>query len=148
MRSLDWFCRRLLATFVLAAGLLAAPLQAEENPSRSPAWQTVISGQIQAFRDRDAPTAFNFAGTAFKIGFQNADVFFETIVRAGYGPIMDSRAHSFGDYRMVGELAVLQRVTLLGRDQRFYEAIYQLVDEPDGWRVQGVQLFLQPGMAT
>jgi hypothetical protein len=148
MRSLDWSHRHMLAALAFVACLLAMPLQAEEKSSEGRAWQEVISGQIQAFRDHDAPTAFNYAGAAFKISFQNADVFFEAIIRSGYGPIVASSSHSFGDYRMIGELVVLQRVTLLGGDLRFYEAIYQLVEEPDGWRVQGVQLFLQPGMAT
>lgn len=149
MRSLYVACRHGLAALVIAFGLLALPSPAEEPPDLvAAAWQEVISGQIQAFRERDAPTAFGYAGAAFQVSFQNADIFFETIVRSGYAPIVDSHSHSFGDYRMIGGMAVLQQVTLVGSDQQLYGAIYQLTEEPEGWRVQGVQLFRQQGMAT
>lgn len=45
-------------------------------------------------------------------------------------------------------MVVLQQVTLVGKDQWLYGAIYQLIEEPEGWRVQGVQLYRQQGMAT
>ncbi len=148
MRTLNVACRHWIAVLAVVLGVFAVPAAAEAPETAAAAWQQVISGQIQAFREHDAPTAFNYAGAAFKISFQNADVFFESIVRAGYAPIMDSRSHSFGDYRMIGSAAVLQQVTLVGNDLQLYEAIYQLIEEPDGWRVQGVQLFAQQGMAT
>lgn len=149
MRSLYLACRRWLAATVIGLGVLAVPALAQEPPETdTAAWQEVISGQIRAFRAGDAPAAFNYAGAAFRVSFQNAEVFFETIVRSGYAPIMESHSHSFGDYQMVGDTAVLQLVRLVGNDLQLYEAVYQLVEEPDGWRVQGVQLFRQQGMAT
>jgi hypothetical protein len=150
MRSLYAACRSWISVLGITLAMLAAPSPAQEAlDTATPApWQEVISGQIQAFRDRDAPTAFSYAGTAFQISFQNAEIFFETIVRSGYAPIMDSHSHSFGDYLMISSRAVLQRVRLVGIDLQLYEAIYQLIEEPDGWRVQGVQLFRQRGMAS
>jgi hypothetical protein len=149
MRSLYVACRRGIAALAIALGMLVVSSPAQEPPSAAPAaWQEVISGQIQAFRDRDAPTAFSYAGAAFQVSFQNADIFFETIVRSGYAPIMESHSHSFGGYRMLGGKAVLQQVRLVGNNQQLYEAIYQLIEEPEGWRVQGVRLFRRQGMAT
>lgn len=149
MRSIYSAFRSVLAALSLALAVLATPALAEDVPSASAApWQDVISGQIQAFRDRDAPTAFGYAGAAFQVSFQNAEIFFETIVTSGYGPIMDSHSHSFGEYQMVGGAAVLQRVRLIGGDLQLYDAIYQLIEEPEGWRVQGVQLFRQQGMVS
>ena len=37
---------------------------------------------------------------------------------------------------------------LVGNDQSLYEAFYQLAEEKDGWRVQGVQLVKQAGMGV
>lgn len=150
MRSIHGACRRVFGAFAfVVACAIAAPVAAEDGsgPAAAP-WQEVISGQIQAFRERDAPTAFDYAGTAFKISFQDAEVFFEAIVQSGYEPIMESHSHRFGSYEQIGSMVVLQQVMLVGNDLQYYGAIYQLIEEPDGWRVQGVHLYRQPGMAT
>jgi hypothetical protein len=42
----------------------------------------------------------------------------------------------------------LQDVKLLGTDQSVYEAIYQMVKEPEGWRVAGVQLLKTPAIGV
>ncbi|HEV7275134.1 MAG TPA: DUF4864 domain-containing protein [Devosiaceae bacterium] len=147
MRSIYRACRRALAAVAIAVAVVV-PASAEEDIPAAAAWQEVISGQIQAFRERDAPAAFDYAGAAFKVSFQNAEIFFETIMQSGYEPIVDSRSHSFGTYEQVGTMVVLQQVTLVGSDLQLYGAIYQLIEEPEGWRVQGVQLYRQQGMAT
>lgn len=147
MRSFQTACRHWL-TAALFAIVVAGPASAQQETEAAAVWQAVISGQIQAFRERDAPAAFDYAGAAFKVSFQNAEIFFETILQSGYEPIVESRSHSFGTYERIGAVVVLQQVTLVGNDLQLYGAIYQLIEEPEGWRVQGVQLFRQPGMAT
>jgi hypothetical protein len=43
----------------------------------------------------------------------------------------------------------MQVVRFVGPDQGLYEALYQLVDEPDvGWRVQGVVLKKEAGIGV
>lgn len=138
---------------ILAGLALAAPAagQGLDAPAAEEAvatpWQDVITSQIQAFRDRDASTAFSYAGAGFQVTFQNAEVFFEAIVSSGYAPIMESRSHSFGVFQRFGEEGVVQEVRLVGKDQELYTAIYQLTEEEVGWRVQGVQLVRQDGVA-
>lgn len=140
---------------VSAAGLLAAllmlgaqALAQDEAPSvvALEPWQGVITSQIEAFRAKDAPGAFQYAGSGFQRVFSSAQVFFDTIISAGYAPIMESRSHSFGRFMMFGDKAVLQEVRLVGNDQTLYEAFYQLTEEADGWRVQGVQLLKRSGV--
>ena len=123
-------------------GIAAPPPAVVATP-----WQDVISSQIQAFRDGDAPAAFSYAGAGFQVTFPSAEVFFEAIVNSGYAPIMESRSHSFGIYQLIGEAGVVQEVRLVGKDQELYTAIYQLTQEEAGWRVQGVQLVRQAGVA-
>ena len=126
---------------------LDAPSRAEDaaTPVATP-WQDVITSQIQAFRDHDAPAALSYAGMGFQATFPTPEAFFIAIISSGYAPIMESRSHSFGEFRMVGEASVAQQVKFVGTNQDLYEAIYMLTEEESGWRVQGVQLLKQPGI--
>ena len=137
---------RILAWVAALVVVVALAVPAAAQTALTP-WQDVITKQIQAFRDRDAPAAFSYAGSAFQVTFQNAEVFFEAIMNSGYAPIGDSTSHSFGEYRMFGERGVVQEVKIIGKDQDIYGALYQLTEEEAGWRVQGVQLLKRPGVA-
>jgi hypothetical protein len=141
--------RPLIIGFV-ALIALGLPAFAQDEPAAPPAetpWQDVISSQIQAFREHDAPGAFMYAGAGFQVSFPSAEAFFNAIVTSGYAPIMESVSHSFGEYRMLGPAAVIQEVRLVGKGQELYGALYQLSEEEAGWRVQGVQLYRQQGVA-
>lgn len=122
----------------------AAQAQTEES-----AWQAVVSGQIEAFRAGDGEAALGFAGGGFHRQFSDPDAFLAAIVASGYGPIVESRSHSFGPFTRVNERLVMQVVRLVGPDQSLYEALYQLGDEPDaGWRVLSVILRNAPGVGV
>lgn len=151
MRSVTQF--RFVLAMLSGIALVVAPAAAQspeisagEEVTATP-WQDVVSSQIQAFRDHDAPTAFSYAGAGFQVTFQNAEVFFEAIVNSGYAPIMESRSHSFGDFQRLGGVGVIQEVRLVGEGQELYTAIYQLTEEEVGWRVQSVQLVRKAGVA-
>ncbi|HEY0918323.1 DUF4864 domain-containing protein [Devosia sp.] len=144
MRSLSGM-RLLLVSIALAAAGLAVPAGGEDAASPE-AWQAVISSQIQAFREHDAPEAFSHAGIAFQAAFPNAEIFFLAIVQSGYAPIMESGSHHFGAFRL-GPDGVMQSVTFVGKDQSLYDAVYQLTEESGHWRVQGVQLMPPRGVA-
>ena len=135
---------------VVALLIVIAPSMGQETPApdvvETP-WQDVISSQIQAFRDRDAPGAFMYAGASFHVQFPDAETFFNTIMGSGYSPIMDSMSHSFGEFRMIGTDGVIQEVRLIGVNQELFGALYQLTEEQGGWRVQGVQLYREQGVA-
>ena len=134
---------------VLAGMLLAGSALAEDTVAPAVTiepWQEVITGQIDAFRHKDAPGAFQYAAAAFQTGFPSAEAFFVAIVASGYAPIMESRSHTFGQFKKLDENTVLQEVKLVGNHQSLYEAFYQLRQETVGWRVAGVQLMKQPGM--
>jgi hypothetical protein len=137
--------RAILALVLIAMALVApAMAQSEEAP-----WQAVVTGQIEAFRTGDGVAALNYAGAGFKAQFEDPNDFIKAITAAGYGPIVASRSHSFGDYNKVSDSEVLQVVKFVGPDQGLYEALYQMVDEPGtGWRVQGVVLRREPGVGV
>lgn len=138
-----------LAGALAALLLLGATAWAEEPvapAATAEPWQSVITSQIEAFRAKDAPGAFQWAGAGFQVAFPSPEAFFAAIVGSGYAPIMESRSHSFGKFQKLGDKSVLQEVKLLGNDQGLYEAFYMLAEEANGWRVQGVQLAKQPGV--
>ncbi|MDB5542275.1 MAG: Type topoisomerase gyrase/topo topoisomerase subunit [Devosia sp.] len=143
---------RTLATgffgLLLLVGTVAQAEDAVAPPATIEPWQSVITSQIEAFRIKDAPGAFQYAGAGFQKMFPTAEAFFVAIITSGYSPIMESRSHTFGEFRMTGDKAVVQEVRLVGNDQSLYEAFYQLAEEPNGWRVEGVQLLKQPGMGV
>jgi hypothetical protein len=142
---------------LIGLALIAAPAIGQDTMAPAPApevtapaemaWQEIVSNQIQAFRDHNAPGAFMYAAAAFQTSYPSAEAFFVAIVNMGYAPIMESTSHSFGAFRMVDDTIVIQEVGFVGKDQERYGAIYQLGLEESGWRVQGVQLFRQQGIA-
>jgi len=118
----------------------AAPMSAE--------WQAVITGQVDAFHAEDGTAALGFAGSGFKARFTDPAVFLQAIREWGYGAIMESSSHSFGAYQLIDPDHVLQIVDFMGPDQVIYRAAYQLVREPDGWRIAGVQMMKTGGMGA
>lgn len=137
--------RMILALTMMLIGLVAPALAQDDTP-----WQASVSGQIEALRTGDGEAALGFAGQGFRLQFDGQPEAFVAAIKAlGYTPIVESRSHSFGEFNKVGDGAVVQVVKFVGRDQSLYEALYQLVDEPDeGWRVQGVILRKEAGIGV
>ena len=140
MQALAMPCRLWFAAVLLCFSALVAPVNAQEVQPNDTPWQEVITGQVQAFRNHDAPAALSFAGAGFQARFKSPEEFFVVIVSSGYAPIMESRSHSFGAFQKIDDKTVAQQVRFSGVDQRLYEAVYVLIEEEGGWRVQGVQL--------
>jgi hypothetical protein len=115
---------------------LPAPAQ---QPDKRTEWQSVITRQIEAFRASDGTAALNCAGQSFRDAFKNPTEFYEFIANSEYSPIVKSSSHTFGEFKIAeDEATVLQIVSITGRDQRVYKAIYEMTRETDGWKVQGV----------
>jgi hypothetical protein len=110
-------------------------------------WQSVITGQIEAFRHHDATSAFSYAGAVFRVSFPDAATFYEVILASGYEPLMKSRTHTFGEFVRIDNKTVAQLVHIVGSDNLLYEALFRMGEEPDGWRVEGVALAKKPGVA-
>ncbi len=152
------YLRAMLAVLMLAGGAVAVETPAapavpaapdgQATPAIETPWQDVITSQIEAFRAHDAPGAFQYAAAGFQTAFPNAESFFAAIIGSGYAPIMDSTAHSFGEFTRLDEHSVAQMVTLTAKDLTRFEAIYILTEEEGGWRVSGVQLAKTPGISV
>jgi hypothetical protein len=115
-------------------------------PQEATPWQATVTGQIEALQNGDAEIALGLAGGAFREVYADPERFLADVKRSGYGPIVEARSYSFGSYEKTESGVVLQVVKLVGPGLDLYEAVYQLMDEPDqGWRVLGVVLRKVPG---
>ena len=136
----------LYAAFFLSIAAFAA-MPANAAPM-SDEWQATITGQVEAFHAQDGAAALGFAGSGFKARFTDPASFLQAIRDWGYAAIMDSSSHNFGAYQVIDADHVLQLVTFTGPDQVIYRAVYQLVREPEGWRIAGVQMMKTGGMGA
>lgn len=136
---------RFIAIVVLIALSLMPNLSSGEERTDAP-WQAVISSQIEAFRTKDSAGALAVASAGFRAQFNDPQLFYEAILAAGYGPIMDSRSHTFAEFQRVGADAAVQIVLIVGPDQGLYQALYEMRHEDDGWRVFGVALWREEGV--
>lgn len=147
MRQIALIMRCVLVAFAFSiSGLATVSYAQDAEINQIPGWQVTITNQIEAFRRGDAEAALDLAGMGFKARYDSPSRFYDAIKMSGYGPIVDSRSHSFGGYEMMGSEVVAQVVLLQGPDQGLYQALYQLAAEPDGWRVQGVVLRKRSGV--
>ncbi|MEO6012238.1 MAG: DUF4864 domain-containing protein [Devosia sp.] len=142
MTKLSWF------GVIFSFFLLLVPAAVQAQDEKPDEWQVSISGQIQAFRDKNAPVALSFATQPFKDNYESPEQFFIAIIASGYSPIMESRSHSFGPFKVLEPGVVMQDVKFVGNDQSLYEAIYQMTKEADGWHVGGVQLVKTTGVGV
>ncbi len=119
----------------LQAGLAQAP---EDLKS-------IISRQIDAFRNNDGVTAFGFASLRLRAIFQSPDRFME-MVRRQYAPVYRPERFRFGQTSLETAGRPVQIVDIVDQQGRQWRAVYAFEQHPDGtWRIAGVRLEKLPG---
>lgn len=132
--------RVLLVTAVIAC--LGGAVRAQDaavSVQDHAAIQSVITGQIEAFRRDDAAGAFGYAAPSTQGIFGTADNFI-AMVRRGYPPVY--RPHSV-EFSATAQQdgAIIQNVELTGPDGLPYTARYTMEHEADGsWRIVACEL--------
>ena len=129
-----WLAALLLAGGSLLpaiTGALAQPLDADAQAAGR-----VVMQQLEAFRQDDFTTAYTFASVSVRQLFDRAG--FEQMVRGGYPEIAHSASATIDGSRRgdAGEIYLFIRI--LGDNGRAIEAVYELVVEGAGWRINGV----------
>ena len=134
--------RVFLATAILWAVL--APAGADESDVLQ--GQSVIAGQIDAFRSGDNERAYSYAAPNIKAIFPSVDRFMGMVAN-GYKPVQMPQSYSFGRSRELGDGRIIaQEVLLVGPDGKDYVALYELLRMQDGsLKIMSVQLV--PGKA-
>jgi hypothetical protein len=140
---------RLFLSLLGLVMLLAAPLRAESlSAEDKAAFQSVISGQIEAFRAEDGARAYGYAAPMIKQIFPNPDVFMN-MVRQGYQPVYRPQSFKFGAAGLSASGRPIQRVTVVGPDGITYEAIYTMERQPDGsWQINGCAIVRAPDLGA
>jgi hypothetical protein len=122
----------LLALAALAASRAAAqPLDADAQAAGR-----IVIQQLEAFRRDDFSTAYTFASVTIRQMFDQGR--FEQMVRGGYPEIAHSSSAAIESSRRgdAGEIYLLVRI--VGDNGRAIEAVYELVSESGGWRINSV----------
>ncbi len=124
-----------LLTFL--ALILAQPALAEDATVANPAFQSVITHQLQAMAKDDAQSAYGDAAPNVQLIFPNAEIFMN-MVRGGYAPVYRNKSYGFEGSGLDGNGRPYQRVGIVGADGEQYEAVYFMQQQDDGsWKISG-----------
>jgi hypothetical protein len=128
----------------LPAALLALILATAAPAQTADGIEMTIRSQMDAFLADDFATAFTFASPTIKGIFGTPDNF-GAMVRQGYPMV-----HRPSDVRMLERRAVggttVQRVMVTDAAGRTHVLDYQMIETPQGWQINGVQLL--PGVGV
>ena len=126
---------------------LSAPMAgAQEVMAPSPDIEATITGQFDAFRAEDVAGAWAFASPTIQSLFGSPDRF-ARMVEQGYPMVWAPGQVDFIDLQSFGGILV-QRVQVIDRAGRAHYLGYQMVETPEGWRINGVQLLPAPDVAA
>lgn len=126
---------------MLFAAALSLPAGAQEGPIRE-----AIQSQIDAFRADDFAQAFTFASPSIK-GLFGTPENFGTMVRNGYPMVHRPAEVQMGELREVaGNL--WQRVRIVDQAGRAHLLDYMMVETPEGWQINAVQLLPAPDVGV
>lgn len=128
----------MLKTAVLIAALgVSSAAHAQDSTI-----EDVITGQLQAFNDRDVSEAWEYASPMIQGMFGTPDNF-ANMVRNGYPMVWDNSDVRFLD-RNEFDSRTRQEVQIQGPDGLFYVLDYQMIETPEGWHINGVQVIPSP----
>ncbi|MGJ8612200.1 MAG: DUF4864 domain-containing protein [Octadecabacter sp.] len=108
--------------------------------------EDVITNQLQAFNDRDVAQAWQYASPMIQGIFQTPENF-GLMVENGYPMVWDNSDVRFLDQEPIGP-RTRQEVQIQGPQGLFYILDYQLIETPDGWLIDGVQVIPAPDILS
>ena len=122
-----------LGLYVVLAAVLGAPVFAQQAPI-----QSTITAQIEAFRAADFSRAFTYASPTIHRMFGTPENFGGMVV-TGYPMVVNPAQVEMMDLRDVGG-ALWQRVRITDQKGQSYLLDYQMIEGPDGWLINAVQV--------
>lgn len=128
--------------FLLGVAMAVTASMAQAND----AIESVIGDQLQAFNDRDVEGAWGYASPMIQGLFGNP-VRFGAMVQQGYPMVWDNNDVRFLDLREA-QGAQQQRVMIRDDQGGLHMLEYQMLETPDGWQIDGVQLLLAPDVGA
>lgn len=137
------FLKTTMAALVMSLWAQTASAQ-ELEPN--PAIEGTISSQIEAFRADDFAQAFTFASPNIQGMFGTPDNF-GLMVRQGYPMVWRPGQLNFLELRNDQGL-LWQKVMVQDQDGVFFILDYQMIETPEGWRINGVYLVQAPTLGA
>jgi hypothetical protein len=135
------------ALAVLALLLLPlGPAHAQAAAPDVEAASEPIMKQLDAFRRGDFDTAYTFASTEIRQRFDRVQ--FEAMVRGGYPEIARSVFAMVADGERAPNGNVYLGLKIRGANGVSIEAVYEMVSETGGWKINGVVTKPHPGKAA
>lgn len=132
---------------LLTLALLALPPAAQaQDPGDAPAIEAVISDQLADFNARDVPGAWEHASPMIQDMFGTPETF-GTMVENGYPMVWDNAEARFLGLREEGG-ALRQRVMVEDPQGRAWMLDYEMIERPEGWKINGVQVLPAPDLAA
>ncbi len=132
---------------LLTLALMVLPLAASAQDSDdAPAIAAVISDQLADFNARDVPGAWEHASPMIQDLFGTPENF-GTMVRTGYPMVWDNSDARFFELREEGG-ALRQKVMVEDPQGRGWMLDYEMIELPEGWRINGVQVLPAPDFAA
>ena len=126
---------------VLLAACLALPAAAQEAPIRN-----TIQSQIEAFQADDFARAFTFASPTIK-GMFGTPENFGAMVKQGYPMVYRPAEVEMQELREIaGNL--WQRVRITDQAGRGHFLDYMMIETPEGWQINAVQLLPAPDIGV
>lgn len=122
--------------FVMALIAMAASARAEEGI------EATISGQIDAFRGGEFAAAFDYASPNIRRIFRDPQNF-EAMVRQGYGVMLNPVDMQFLGLREEGG-ALWQRVLYRDLHGEVHVFDYEMIEGPEGWKINAVARVRMP----
>ena len=126
---------------VLFAAVLTLPAAAQEEPIRN-----TIQSQIEAFRADDFARAFTFASPTIK-GMFGTPENFGAMVKQGYPMVYRPAEVQMMDLREVAG-ALWQRVRITDQAGAGWYLDYMMVETPEGWQINAVQILPAPDVGA
>jgi len=135
-----------LTLALLCLVLVAAPLSARAQEVANGDIEATIQSQFDAFLADDLATAFTYASPSIK-GLFGTPERFGQMVQNGYPMVWRPGSVRFLELRNVAG-RLWQRVMVTDQAGQFHMLDYQMIETPEGWQINGVQLLPRAGVGA
>jgi ABC-type transporter MlaC component len=125
-----------IALAIIVAALAPASVASAQPSDIAKAAAEPIMKQLEAFRRDDYDAAYVFASTEIKQMFDRHA--FERMVKGGYPEIARSTSAVVSRTEEGPDGGVFVQLRIRGANGSGIDALYQMVPERDGWKVNGV----------
>ena len=134
--------RKSILMLVAALPVAAAAQEAEDRS----AIETVIADQLADFVKRDVPGAWEDASPMIQ-GLFGSPENFGAMVENGYPMVWNNSEARFLELREEAG-ALRQKVIVEDPEGRLWVLDYEMVELPEGWKINGVQVLPAPDLAV